>query len=68
MTTRAPAVLKNMNTVADFKTHTAGNTQCHPVEGILCHSVEVTQTNNVAEGDIELQTLRHTQQGTHPVT
>ena len=42
-----------MNTVADFKTHTAGNTQCHTVEGILCHSVEVTQTNNVAEGDID---------------
>ena len=51
---------KKMDTVADFETHTAGNTPCHTVEDILCHSVEVTQTNNVAEGDIKLQTLRHT--------
>ena len=41
-----------MKTVADFETNIAGNTQCHTVEDILCHSVEVTQTNNVAEGDI----------------
>ena len=56
---------KNMKTVADFETNIAGNTQCHTVEDILCHSVEVTQTHNVAEGDIKLQTLRHTKL-THP--
>ena len=39
---------KNMKTVADFETNIAGNTQCHTVEDILCHSVEVTQTHNVA--------------------
>ena len=38
-----------MKTVADFETNIAGNTQCHTVEDILCHSVEVTQTNNVAD-------------------
>ena len=34
---------KNMNTVADFETHTAGNTPCHTVEDILCWSHTDTQ-------------------------
>ena len=52
---------KRHEPVADFDIWDTHNW----VEYILCHSVEVAQTNNVAEGDIKLQTLRHTKL-THP--